>query len=535
MNPNHSPSPPPSDDLIDINETSRTQTSQARLKIVEIGVEALRNVIRYNDGVETQCIGHFKLLFTLLRLGNLSPKLQTLTLEMLISCTTNKECVSDIASAEVLLNLLLVLDSFKNGQLLAMECLHGLFSSPKIVKDMIPTGGILYLLNIFANGTVPQVRQKSAELFSKLLSDKLTGPRIRLIMQRFLPPLFMDAMKENSEAAVITYEGVYENPELIWNDESREHVSKSITRMCQRLYTRQTEPSRGSEEKWKILEDLLDAGVNNVKEATSTLYTSSSLNEVVVAGVFIRLFIENPGWVLRKPREFLVELFDLWAENATKKSVEGDLLEQLTKALSILFHMQPLLLENVPQMGTLPKAVQALDSRNDTIAGFGLQVVTQIVKNDNCLKALSGCEFIKTLKDAIARRSDLIELAAETLSRIFKNQSVVDEFVGQSLQCDMISFLLGLLDKPLTDVENPGSVKAMIVEAIKAMLNSTQHLTQVESILNGSRVWRDFKLQNHFLFIEKANKTLAIGGSVPSVAGMIMSYSYLTAYSSYSY
>jgi len=387
---------------------------------------------------------------------------------------------------------------------------------------MIPSGGILYLLNIFANGSVPQVRQKSAELFAKLLSDKLTGPRIRLILQRFLPPLFMDAMKENSEAAVITYEGVYENPELIWNDESREHVSKAITHMCQRLYSRQSEPSGGSEEKWKILEDLVEAGVRNVKEATSTLYTSSSVNEVVVGGVFIRLFIENPGWVLRKPREFLVELFDLWAEHAVKKSVEGDVLEQLTRALSILFDVQPLLLENVPQMGTLPKALQALSSKNDAIAGFGLQVVTQIVRNDNCLRALAGSEFIRILKEAIARRSDLIELAAETLSRVFKNQSVVDDFVGQSLQCDMINFLLGLLEKPLTDVESPGSVKALIVEAIKAMLNSMQHLTQVESVLHGSRVWRDFKDQDHGLFIEKLNKPLAIGGSVPSVAGILI-------------
>jgi len=86
----------------------------------------------------------------------------------------------------------------------------------------------------------------------------------------------------------------------------------------------------------------------------------------------------------------------------------------------------------------------------------------------------------------------------------------------------MINFLLGLLEKPLTDVESPGSVKALIVEAIKAMLNSMQHLTQVESVLHGSRVWRDFKDQDHGLFIEKLNKPLAIGGSVPSVAGILI-------------
>lgn len=40
---------------------------------------------------------------------------------------------------------------------------------------------------------------------------------------------------------------------------------------------------------------------NNIEEAT---------NEPVVGGVYLRLFIANPGWVLRKPKEFLSELMD---------------------------------------------------------------------------------------------------------------------------------------------------------------------------------------------------------------------------------
>lgn len=32
--------------------------------------------------------------------------------------------------------------------------------------------------------------------------------------------------------------------------------------------------------------------------------------ELEVGGVFLRIFIAQPGWVLRKPREFLVSLLD---------------------------------------------------------------------------------------------------------------------------------------------------------------------------------------------------------------------------------
>ena len=185
---------------------SSGKPDESKLKNIENALEALRNVIRHNDGVEAQCVGHFKLLFMLLRLGA-SPLIQSLTLEILISATTNKNCVNDIANNEVLINLLLVLHSFVSGQQLALDCLYALSANSKIVKDMVHTGGLLYLLNIFANGTLPNTRQKTAELFAKMLSEKLTGPKIRLIMQRFLPPLFMDAMKDNAEAAVITFEG----------------------------------------------------------------------------------------------------------------------------------------------------------------------------------------------------------------------------------------------------------------------------------------------------------------------------------------
>jgi DnaJ family protein C protein 13 len=161
----------------------KNETLKLKLKNIEAALEALRNVIRHNDGVEIQCIGHFKLLFTLLRLSS-SPLIQSLTLELLISVTANQNCVNDIANVEVLVNLLLVLHSYTAGQHLALDCLYALSSNSKIVKDMVLTGGLLYCLNIFSNGNLPNIRQKAAELFAKLLSEKLTGPRIRLILQR---------------------------------------------------------------------------------------------------------------------------------------------------------------------------------------------------------------------------------------------------------------------------------------------------------------------------------------------------------------
>lgn len=41
----------------------------------------------------------------------------------------------------------------------------------------------------------------------------------------------MDAMRDSPEAAVHIFEGTHENPELIWNDSSRERVSTTVREM----------------------------------------------------------------------------------------------------------------------------------------------------------------------------------------------------------------------------------------------------------------------------------------------------------------
>lgn len=290
--------------------------------------------------------------------------------------------------------------------------------------------------------------------------------------------------------------------------------------MSNSLYSKQSQPD-GSETKWNILEDLVEAGVKDVKEATSTLYSSfSSESEIVVSGVFIRLYISNPGWVLRKPKEFLVDLFEIWSDTTNRKQKEGEALEQLTQALVQLFNAQPLLLENIPTMGTLPQVIQALGSKKDSIVGSALQILNQIVNNENCLKSLSSYECMNTFKEAIQKRLDLVPITAETLSKIFSNQIVVDEFVGQSLKCDLISYLLKLLESSMPNVDRPGSVKAQIANTLKAMLNSVQYLSQVEALLNASRIWRDYKDQKDDMFIMKSNTAGYLTGGVPSVAGI---------------
>lgn len=43
---------------------------------------------------------------------------------------------------------------------------------------------------------------------------------------------------------------------------------------------------------------------------TNGLISFIAPNEFVVGGVYLRIFIANPAWTLRKPKEFLSELLE---------------------------------------------------------------------------------------------------------------------------------------------------------------------------------------------------------------------------------
>ena len=65
-----------------------------------------------------------------------------------------------------------------------------------------------------------------------MVMDKLVGPKVRICVTRFFPAIFLDAMKQNPEAAVGMLDSEHENPELIWNEETRKKVTLKSSQYC---------------------------------------------------------------------------------------------------------------------------------------------------------------------------------------------------------------------------------------------------------------------------------------------------------------
>jgi DnaJ homolog subfamily C member 13 len=87
-----------------------------------------------------------------------------------------------------------------------------------------------------------------------------------------------------------------------------------------------------------------------------------------------------------------------------------------------------------------------------------------------------------------------------------------DSLIRQSLDCMLIQFLLGLLKSRANLSNNPATVIAQIVSALKTMAQNLTYGAQVLHILNSDPIWAEFKDQNHDLFIMDTRKHDMITG-----------------------
>jgi hypothetical protein len=93
----------------------------------------------YFPGVEIQCIGHFKLLFFLVRLESYT-KVQEMTLHVLVNVTGSTECIDDIAASQVFQYLIQAIYSLPEQRAISLTVLHSLVGDTRLVKECIAQG-----------------------------------------------------------------------------------------------------------------------------------------------------------------------------------------------------------------------------------------------------------------------------------------------------------------------------------------------------------------------------------------------------------
>eukprot|EP00055_Hartaetosiga_balthica_P006980 m.23293 g.23293 ORF g.23293 m.23293 type:complete len:2228 (-) comp5537_c0_seq1:183-6866(-) len=488
-------------------EESDAKIAKALTDVAQ-ALESLRNVIKANPGVETACIGHFRLLFSLLK-QSANQDVQLFTLQIISLVAANRTCVKDIAASQVLVYLLFTLKTLVSGRMAALESLHALVSHNKCIAQLLEKGGLVYLLVIFCSGGSPIVRQTTAALFGKMLADKLHGPRVKIVLSKFLPPIFMDAVRDNSEASVTMFEGNHENPELIWNEEARERVTSTLTEMCEGLYQKQlAEPTTN----WQLPIDY-------------EIVYECIHGEVVVGGVFLRLLIAQPHWALRKPQEFIVALMEKYVSLISRASIDSVTeaqLETVATAFASLLGAQNDLASKIPSMGHLNKIIgYVIAADNVKVNNSFLSLFNQLSANTTCVRAIGQCpDSVKAFQLAIAKtESEFLCVGCEMLKRLYESNA--PPLVVQALDTDFIPFLLDLLKSGLDLCDQASSAKAHVVKTLKAMTRDLGRGEEVTDILDKCPWWASYKDQRHDLFISNTSVAGYLTGPTANIAGYL--------------
>ncbi|ULU09193.1 hypothetical protein L5515_000042 [Caenorhabditis briggsae] len=496
------------DDLIEIDwgngpsssqENGNTLNTETKVLMV---MTALSNLVSANPGVEILLIGNFPLLITYLR-GRKHPQLQIAALQVILLAAANKECVTDLATCNITTTLFTLLKDHPKIVARVLDVLIALSSNGQIVKEMLEHGGLMYILSILCLTNSDQgQRLQSAELLAKLQADKLTGPRWTRFINKFLPAIFADALRDSPNTALQMFDSSNEHPELIWNENTRKKVKEIIDKEVETLYQKHIKDPTA---KWN----------------TTTLsddycaYGDSISGELVVGGVFIRLFVENPGWPVRHPKEFARELIEKVLELMARPTPQ---IEMVTTAFVALVRNHPNTADQLPAQGYLPQFCTNMGSQKPEASKVAILILQELSENQFCCDALSQLPCIDGIMKSMKNQPSLMRESAHALKCLMKRNT--GELAQQMLNCGMVPYLLEVLDSSMNGVSNGAAARAEIVDALKSAILDLKVGTKIQEILEKSPIWAQFKDQRHDLFLPAA-RTLAVTGAPTGVAGYL--------------
>ncbi|KAJ0173970.1 hypothetical protein K1T71_010116 [Dendrolimus kikuchii] len=484
-----------------VQEQTKLDMSGDRVEHITLTLNALANVIIKNPGAEIQCIGQFGLIFGMLS-ARPHPKLQEAALRSVLAAAGSRECVEDIAASAVLGHLLALLAE-RPPRPDALAALAALLANTALVKEALAKGAVIYLLDLFCNSKILETRESAVELLARMMADKLHGPKVRLTISRYLPGVFGEAMRESApSSAVAMFDATHEHPELVWSDDTRQRLAAHIAHL------RDTHQSNQLSEPNSAFEDR-----ETLERTSGGEQSWAPPGEVVVGGVYLKLYLQNPHWNLRSPKRFLQELLTETISALNKDTSEGSRGDVCAKALAVLLRSRPALGEACAQLGELPRLTKLLAA----CPLHAVPVVAALADSQACVMALNQTDVMSGLKTAVKTCREIVGCACEALAAIFSSNVNTDKLVLQALETDLIGELLSLLDTRLE-----GQAAAQLVNALKAMARSAPHGDRVKGILAKSRVWEQYAAQRHDLFISSVPQHHSITAA-PHSAG------YLTA------
>uniref|UniRef100_A0AC35U0N7 J domain-containing protein n=1 Tax=Rhabditophanes sp. KR3021 TaxID=114890 RepID=A0AC35U0N7_9BILA len=499
-------------DLIDFEEVlneppsivkSKKKKELTTVQKIEMVLTALSNIMTTNQAIEMLLIGNMDIIFEYINLNGQS-NIQQLAMKVISIAAGNKECVTEIAKINQLPKVLIMLKQLTQSTENILQLLIALASNGNVVKDALEYGGLLYFFHILCDSAQQKSnRILAAELLAKLQADKLNGQRWSLLITRYLPPYFASTLCKSPSNSITMFDSNTENPELIWNDEVRSDVKNIINEQLIKFYNLQLEN--------------IESKFNTNLPSIPFYYQEILNDEVIVADVFIRLFVANPSWPIGQPRKFATTLFHDVLELLKKPSQHLDI---LTTALCLLIMNHPNVADLISTQGYFPQFVNAMSTYDGPASKGAMQVLDKLCENNFCNDAVSDTQIIKGILHCMKKNPASNGESGHALKLLLKRNT--PRLAQQVHDSGIVQHILGLLNSSLPEVENPAASKAEMVDALKSVLTDLTWGKKIQDILDASPIWAQYRDQRHDLFLP-ATRTQAIAGPPPSshIAGAL--------------
>jgi DnaJ family protein C protein 13 len=389
-------------------------------------------------------------------------------------------------------------------------------------QQMLDRGLFVVILHIFATTRNGEAKDECCTCLSKAFADKLSGPKMLLRAQKLIPLVFLDCMKENATQVIQMFDTWQENPELVWNATRKERV---VSTLAQAVGSIEELLSQDRTAMWRIPDDLVVLG--------------EGVDDLQVGGVYLSLFVKQPMWSVRKPRDFLQGLLEKFCELSQKPHQDKEVLELVGDATCKFLSSQPSMCDYIVALGYLPQLVKQLDHKNDLVIQQSLYVVHEVAISRPCVESLANGAANNDPIAALLRANERlgeehVGVVMDTLERLVtRSNAERGNMIKVAMANQLVQKLLAILERGFAGSNTASSARAIIIKVIKGMVavKDPAFGPQIEHLLSESSVWKKYSSQSHDLFLTSAafggfltgpkqGPTLAItaGGSVSAAA-----------------
>lgn len=249
-------------------------------------------------------------------------------------------------------------DNFNANQDPRWSVLETLASTSPVASSLVESSGWFELLSVLTGCSQftknRAAREGATRTIARLLHDPQVSTTTASLLQRFIPTALVTLLKNNGpEALVLAFDDDSETPELVWDTSMRIELRQCISTFIDKLFNP------------KSLRIMQSTSFS--LPADFRLKYCKTENEMIVGGVYLRLYLEDPSFPLHDYNGFLQALLFRWLEemeqsteqhfvtDSGRKSSElgtgPGAVELVTNSIICTCKIRPFLLEKLSSWG----------------------------------------------------------------------------------------------------------------------------------------------------------------------------------------